>query len=67
MNSSPPNRSTGLVAHERYFWHDTGRGFCIFGNTVLRVRHAQRAHGVGRAARARALQGRAQLLAMLRL
>jgi acetoin utilization deacetylase AcuC-like enzyme len=26
MNSSPPNRSTGLVAHERYFWHDTGSG-----------------------------------------
>jgi hypothetical protein len=24
--SSPPPRSTGLVAHERYFWHDTGSG-----------------------------------------
>src|SRR5271169_3915629 len=24
--SSPPTRSTGLVAHERYFWHDTGSG-----------------------------------------
>jgi acetoin utilization deacetylase AcuC-like enzyme len=26
MNSSSPQRSAGLVAHERYFWHDTGSG-----------------------------------------
>jgi acetoin utilization deacetylase AcuC-like enzyme len=29
---------------------DAGRGYCVFGNLVLAVRHAQRAHGVGRIA-----------------
>jgi acetoin utilization deacetylase AcuC-like enzyme len=29
---------------------DAGRGYCVFGNLVLAVRHAQRAHGVGRVA-----------------
>ena len=29
---------------------DRGRGFCIFGNAVLLVRHAQRVRGVGRVA-----------------
>ncbi len=27
-----------------------GRGYCVFGNLVLLVRHAQRVHGVGRVA-----------------
>jgi acetoin utilization deacetylase AcuC-like enzyme len=29
---------------------DQGRGYCVFGNVVLAVRHAQRVHGVQRAA-----------------
>ena len=29
---------------------DCGRGFCVFGNAVLMVRHAQRRHGLGRIA-----------------
>lgn len=29
---------------------DTGRGYCIFGNAVLLVKHAQRAYQVGRVA-----------------
>jgi acetoin utilization deacetylase AcuC-like enzyme len=28
----------------------SGRGYCVFGNLVLAVRHAQRVHGVGRVA-----------------
>jgi acetoin utilization deacetylase AcuC-like enzyme len=29
---------------------DQGRGYCVFGNVVIAVRHAQRVHGVGRIA-----------------
>ncbi|HUO96322.1 MAG TPA: class II histone deacetylase [Steroidobacteraceae bacterium] len=29
---------------------DQGRGYCVFGNAVIAVRHAQRAHRVGRIA-----------------
>lgn len=29
---------------------DQGRGYCVFGNAVLLVRHVQRAHGLGRIA-----------------
>jgi acetoin utilization deacetylase AcuC-like enzyme len=29
---------------------DRGRGFCVFGNAVIAVRHAQRAHRIGRVA-----------------
>ncbi len=29
---------------------DTGRGYCIFGNAVLLVKHAQQTHGLGRVA-----------------
>ena len=29
---------------------DQGRGYCVFGNAVIAVHHAQRAHGVGRVA-----------------
>ncbi len=29
---------------------DRGRGYCVFGNAVLAVRHAQRVHGLGRVA-----------------
>ena len=43
MNSSLPNRLTGLVAHERYFWHDTGSG-AGFSNSNIYMqtdRHAE--------------------------
>jgi len=29
---------------------DQGRGYCVFGNAVIAIRHAQRVHGVGRIA-----------------
>ena len=29
---------------------DRGRGYCVFGNAVIAIRHAQRVHGVGRVA-----------------
>jgi|SRR5579872_4602497 len=29
---------------------DGGRGFCVFGNAVIAIRHAQRVHGIGRVA-----------------
>ena len=29
---------------------DRGRGYCVFGNAVIAVRHAQRMHGLGRIA-----------------
>jgi acetoin utilization deacetylase AcuC-like enzyme len=29
---------------------DRGRGYCVFGNAVLMIRHAQRVHGVARVA-----------------
>src|SRR5271169_6321535 len=32
--SSPMKRSTGLVAHERYFWHDTGSGAGFTNSTI---------------------------------
>jgi len=29
---------------------DRGRGYCVFGNAVIAIRHAQRVHGLGRIA-----------------
>ena len=29
---------------------DAGRGYCVFGNAVIAIRHAQRVHGIGRVA-----------------
>jgi acetoin utilization deacetylase AcuC-like enzyme len=29
---------------------DQGRGYCVFGNAVIAIRHAQRVHGLGRIA-----------------
>jgi hypothetical protein len=41
--NSPRRQSTGLVAHERYFWHDTGSG-AGFSNSNIYMqtdRHAE--------------------------